>query len=74
MGNERQTCAEGTTNLGLGVERPNALGLHVGDGGVDVVDLDADVVDPSVGVLLQKAGDRAVLAVRVEQLLWLICG
>ena len=47
---------------------PDVLRLEVLDGGVDVVDLDADVVDPARRVLLQEAGDGRLVPERVEQL------
>ena len=47
---------------------PDVLGLEVLDGGVDVVDLDADVVDAAGRVLLEEAGDGRLVSERVQQL------
>ena len=47
---------------------PDVLRLEVLDGGVDVVDLDADVVDPARRVLLEEAGDGRLVPERVQQL------
>jgi len=38
------------------------------DSGVDIVDFDADVVDPAVGVLLDESGDGRLLTEGKEQL------
>ena len=47
---------------------PDVLGFEVLDGGVDVVDLDADVVDAAGRVLLEEAGDGRLVSERVQQL------
>ena len=47
---------------------PDVLGLEILDGGVDVVDLDADVVDAAGRVLLEEAGDGRLVSQRVQQL------
>ena len=44
---------------------PDVLGLEILDGGVDVVDLDADVVDAARRVLLEEAGDGRLVPERV---------
>ena len=47
---------------------PDVLRLEVLDGGVDVVDLDADVVDAARRVLLQEARDGRLVPERMQQL------
>ena len=47
---------------------PDVLCLQVLDGGVDVVDLDADVVDSARRVLLEEAGNGRLVSERVQQL------
>ena len=47
---------------------PDVFRLEVLDGGVDVVDLDADVVDAARRVLLEEAGDGRLVPERVQQL------
>ena len=47
---------------------PDVLRPQVRDGGVDVVHLDADVVDAARRVLLEKAGDGRLVPERVQQL------
>ncbi len=49
-------------NLGLWVEQTDVLGLEIGHGRVDVIDLHAHVVDPAIFVLGQKPEDRALFA------------
>ena len=47
---------------------PDVFCLEVLDGSVDVVDLDADVVDAARGVLLEEAGDGRLVPERMQQL------
>ena len=47
---------------------PDVLCFQVLDGGVDVVDLDADVVDSARRVLLEEAGNGRLVSERVQQL------
>ena len=55
-------------DLGLRSEAPDLVGLDRLDGIVDVVHLDADVVEAAVLVALKEGADRALLAEWVQEL------
>ena len=69
-----KSCLTNSRNLGptfcpaLYINIPDVFRLEVLDGGVDVVDLDADVVDAARRVLLEEAGDGRLVPERMQQL------
>lgn len=55
------------TDLGLGVDGSDTAGLNLGQSVFNVVDLQADVVHTSTGVLDQEVSDGALLSEGLQQ-------